>query len=70
MSGARWRRFIARLASRCISWLGSRRWWKDYLRRDRKRHEAEDWRIEREQSAAKLDPDPVPRCSRDDKRDS
>lgn len=56
MTQDEWRRFVARLASRSVSWSGSDRWWKDSLRRDRRRHEAEDLRIEREQSADALEP--------------
>ncbi len=45
-------RFVAKLASRSISWRGSDRWWKHYLRRTRKQHEAEDLRIDHDQAAA------------------
>jgi hypothetical protein len=37
--------FVARLASRAISWTGSDRWWKHQLRRERQRREAEDFRV-------------------------
>jgi hypothetical protein len=70
MSSARWRLFIARLASRCINWTGSGRWWKDQLRRERRRNETKALRIDLEQAVAELAPTPVPRRSRRDKNES